>query len=204
MPHAQRPCSELGRERAPAAVGNAAVGNAAVGNAGTVAATLLAALAFAACAGGNSALELNAPYGASSAAPAASSAAGPSLPTWGHLDESRTWKQANARRFNSAGHYFGRFDADVRVNDVGAAAYATIGPGRALPVGSIVVKVHTLPGAGGAAPLLAMEKGDDGWRYVEMDDVGRVLRAGRLRPCVDCHVTMATQDELFGVPTTGR
>jgi hypothetical protein len=118
------------------------------------------------------------------------------------------WTRANTRRFPSTGHLFGRYDADIRVNDVAATGYATISPGRTLPLGAIVVKVHVPKGTAqestAPAPMFAMEKGSEGWTYVETDDDGRVVRRGRLQPCASCHSHVASQDELFGVPLTGR
>jgi hypothetical protein len=153
-------------------------------------------------------LVINRPYGAPAASTSTASAA--PLPTWSAYAfvappyGSTSWKKANARRFNSAGHFFGRYDADILVNDAGYSAYVGLAPGRALPVGAIVAKVHYLMNAENPGPVLAMEKREDGMNYVEMDSGGHVLRSGRLHPCVDCHTQVASQDELFGVPTTGR
>ena len=147
-------------------------------------------------------LALNVPYG--TAAVASASASSSAKPTWSHLKALDGFEKANARRFPSAGHFFGRYDADIVVSDGALAAYRAIGPGRSLPVGTIVAKVHRVAGAEDAGPILAMEKLTGGWSYVDMDEQGRVLRQGRLAPCIGCHEQVSSQDELFGVPTTGR
>jgi hypothetical protein len=133
--------------------------------------------------------------------PSASSSA---APTWPHLPALKTYARANTQRFVSGGHFFGRYAADILVNDVGAKAYGAIAPGKTLPVGAVVAMVHAAKAGEGMGPIFAMEKRDDGWTYVETDEAGHVLRSGKLHPCVDCHAHVVSQDELFGVPTTGR
>jgi hypothetical protein len=131
--------------------------------------------------------------------PSASSSARP----WASLDASRAWPKANAKRFVSNGHLFGRYEADIRVNDTGKDAYSKLAPGSRLPVGTkIAVPLATADGTPG--PTFAMEKEASGWAYVETDARGALLRRGRLSPCVECHAHVADQDELFGVPVTGR
>lgn len=169
----------------------------------TALSTLVAALgSFAACRTPPPALSLNVPYG--TPAVASASASSSARPAWSHLAALRGYPKANAKRFPSAGHFFGRYDADILVSDDALAAYRAIGPGRALAVGAVVAKVHHVAGAEDAGPILAMEKGAGGWTYFELDVEGRVLREGRLEPCIGCHEQVSAQDELFGVPTTGR
>jgi hypothetical protein len=132
-------------------------------------------------------------------APSASSSARP----WASLEAARSWPKANAKRFVSAGHLFGRYEGDIRVNDAGKDAYSALAPGSKLPVGAKVALL--LAGTDGApGPTFAMEKEATGWAYVETDARGAMLRRGRLSPCVECHAHVADQDELFGVPLTGR
>jgi hypothetical protein len=126
-----------------------------------------------------------------------------STPAWSHAAEVANYPRVNAKRFPSSGHFFGRYDADVFVGQAARASYASIAPGSSLPVGSIVVEVHT-DHDGKTGPVLAMEKGASGWTYLELDARLRVQRQGRLSPCVECHGHVASQDELFGVPATGR
>jgi hypothetical protein len=167
------------------------------------AAVLLAALgSFGACRSSQPELSLNQPYG--TPAVASTSASSTAKPKWAHLDALAKLPKANAKRFPSAGHFFGRYDADIVVSEGALADYRSIGPGRALAVGTIVAKVHHVAGAEDAGPILAMEKLASGWSYIDMDVEGRVLREGRLEPCVGCHEHVSSQDELFGVPTTGR
>lgn len=138
-------------------------------------------------------------------APAASSAA-PKPSAWSAasgLTSMTGWTRANAKRFLSTGHWFGRYDADVFVNDEARAPYANVAPGTSASVGAKIAKVH-LTRDGVAGPVLAMEREASGWVFVEMDAAMRVLRRGRLSPCVECHAHVASQDELFGVPSTGR
>jgi len=143
------------------------------------------------------------PLSSSTDKPAASSSAAPP-PTWTHLASLKSYTRANAQRFVSGGHLFGRYAADILVNEAGAKAYAAIAPGKTLPVGAVVAMVHANKTGDAMGPIFAMEKRDDGWSYVETDDAGHVLRSGKLHPCVDCHAHVVSQDELFGVPTTGR
>jgi len=131
-------------------------------------------------------------------APPAPSASA-SAPTWKHAAELPKLPRANAKRFPSAGHLFGRYDADIFVNEPARASYASVAPGSSAPVGAIVVEVHT-EHDGTPGPVFAMEKGASGWTYVELDARLRIQRQGRLSPCVECHAHVASQDELFGVP----
>lgn len=136
---------------------------------------------------------------------AASSASAPLVPpsAWTETSAIRGWTRANAKRFVSSGHWFGKYEADVLVNDAARATYASVAPGASASVGAKIAKVH-LTHEGVLGPVLAMEKEESGWVYVEMDSAMRVRRRGRLSPCVECHAHVLTQDELFGVPTTGK
>jgi hypothetical protein len=146
--------------------------------------------------------ELNVAYGAPASSSSTSSSA--SASAWSHLAELKTWTRANARRFTSKGHYFGRLDADVFVNAVAAPVYSALQPGSALPDGGIVVKVHRELNGAAPGPMLAMEKRADGVAFVEMDALGRVKREGRIEPCVGCHAQVSGQGEMFGIPVNGR
>lgn len=122
---------------------------------------------------------------------------------WAHADAARAWPASNAKRFPSGGHFFGRFDAEIRANEAARATYASIGPGVTLPAGAVVAEL--LVGKDGTpGPILAMEKGADGWVFVEAQADGTLVRKGALSPCVECHTHVASQDSLFGVPTNGR
>jgi hypothetical protein len=136
-------------------------------------------------------------------AASATTAASTPKERWASYEASKRWTKANARRFNSQGHLFGRYDADIVVNDVGLESYRSIGVGRTMPTGAIVANV-LVTSDGAPGPIFAMEKKEDGWTYVEVSEGGDVLRRGKLHPCVDCHAPLSSQDELFGVPTTGR
>jgi hypothetical protein len=133
-----------------------------------------------------------------------SSASASSLPleTWSSAGTFRTWTRANVRRFISSGHLLGKVDGDVFVSADAADGYARIAPGRALPVGAIVAEAHS--NGDKAGPIFAMERGEEGWTFVEMDADARVVRRGAIAPCVGCHAHVADQDMLFGVPVPGR
>lgn len=146
--------------------------------------------------------ELNVVYTTppSTSASASSSGARP----WASLSAVPKMVKANNRRFTSSGHFFGRFDADILVSPEAASAYASIGPGKSVPIGALVVKKHYLSESDTPGPMLAMERTEAGMRYFELDELGNVRAEGRVQPCVGCHTQVASQDELFGVPTTGR
>jgi hypothetical protein len=135
--------------------------------------------------------------------PPSASAKPPPPPTWVHAKALSSFTRANARRFASSGHYFGKYDADILVNDIARETYGRPSPGTIAKQGSVIVKVHVTR-EGVAGPVLAMEKGEAGWTYIEMDGGLHVVRKGRLSPCIDCHSHVGSQDELFGVPLTGR
>ena len=148
--------------------------------------------------------EVNVAYGVTP--PASAAAASASAPLWSRFGELASYTRANGPRFVSTGHFFARYDADVLVDPKAAPIYAALHPGVVLPAGAVVVKVHHLHAGDEPGPLLAIEKGPpgadgSGVRFVEMDSTGHVLRAGRIAPCVGCHAQVATQDELFGLPT---
>jgi hypothetical protein len=136
------------------------------------------------------------------AAPPPPSASAPAA-VWKHAQGVPALAKASARRFPSAGHLFGRYEADVLVNETGRASYASVGPAAAAPSGTLVVEVLTELG-GGPGPVFAMEKTANGWVYTELDPRLRVQREGKLSPCVECHAHVVSQDELFGVPAAGR
>lgn len=138
-----------------------------------------------------------------SAPTAPASSPSPKATVWAFASSLKGWTRANAKRFPSTGHWFGKYDADVLVNDEAKVAYASVGPGVSASVGARIAKVHiTRDGVNG--PILAMEKDASGWLYIEMDSTMHVLRRGRLSPCIECHGHVAGQDELFGVPLTGK
>ncbi|MBI2388894.1 MAG: hypothetical protein HYV09_04680 [Deltaproteobacteria bacterium] len=137
-----------------------------------------------------------------SAAPPPTTSASAAAPPWKHEATFKKLPRANARRFPSTGHLFGRYDADVFVNEPARAVYAAVGPGHALPEGALLVEVH-LAKDGTPGPVFAMEKLSSGWSFIELDAKLRPVRQGRLSPCVECHAHVASQDHVFGVPSTG-
>jgi hypothetical protein len=136
----------------------------------------------------------------------ASTSAVASASAWEHADAFRGWTRANVRRFTSPGHLFGRWDADVYVNEAANAEYRQISPARPLADGAVVVEVLTRAGAAGevAGPIFALERHDDETAFVEMDASGRVLRRGSIEQCVGCHAHVEDQGGAFGLPTAGR
>lgn len=143
-------------------------------------------------------------YGTPAASSSTSASASASASTWKRFGELPTYAKANARRFVSKGHYFGRLDADIFVNAIAAPVYSSLQPGSALPEGGVVVKVHRALDADAPGPVLALERRADGVAFVEMDASGHVKREGRIEPCVGCHAQVAGQGEMFGVPANGR
>jgi hypothetical protein len=135
---------------------------------------------------------------------ASSASSGPARrgPPWPYLAASAKWAKASGHPFLSQGHLFGKYQAEIVVNEAAATPYAALGPGGALPAGAVVAEVLTLDGAKG--PTFAMERGEGGWSFVEIGADGAELRRGRLEPCVSCHAGMASQDELFGAPSNAR
>lgn len=130
---------------------------------------------------------------------AASGVASASASTWAHASSVASWPRANGLRFVSHGHWFGRYDADVHVKG-GASAYAVLAPGSRLPEGTVIAEVLVERTAGLPGPIFSMEKTASGWIYVEVDARRNEVRRGRLEPCVTCHLQVADQDELFGLP----
>jgi hypothetical protein len=124
-------------------------------------------------------------------------------PVWSKAPAVKKFARANGKRFPSTGHLFGKYDADIYVNETAQKAYETVTPGATAPSGSLIVQVH-LTRDGTPGPVFAMERSESGWTYLEMDAEMHVQRKGRISPCVECHTHVATQDELFGVPLTGR
>lgn len=124
-------------------------------------------------------------------------------PVWASWAAAQKWPKASARSFTSQGHLFGRYVAEIVVNEAAAGPYAALAPGATLPAGAVVAEVlSTASGAPG--PTFAMERTEAGWTFVELGEAGEELRRGRLEPCVSCHSVVASQDELFGVPTNAR
>lgn len=139
----------------------------------------------------------------STTAKAAPPSASATVPVWSQASAVKKFTRANAKRFVSNGHLFGKYDADVLVNDAARDAYANVAPGTSAKAGALIVEVHTLKD-GTPGPVFAMEKSASGWTYLDMDAGMHVQRKGRISPCVECHTHVASQDELFGVPATGR
>jgi hypothetical protein len=135
-----------------------------------------------------------------SASASASAKRGPVWASWGPAQK---WPRASARSFTSQGHLFGRYVAEIVVNEAAAGPYGVLAPGGSLPAGAIVAEVLTTAN-GAPGPTFAMERSDAGWTFVELGEAGEELRRGRLEPCVSCHSVVASQDELFGVPTNAR
>lgn len=139
----------------------------------------------------------------SATAKAAPPSASQTVPVWSQAAAVKKFTRANARRFVSSGHLFGKYDADVLVSDAARESYATVAPGTTMPKGALIVEVHVARD-GSPGPVFAMEKSDTGWTYLEMDSGMHVQRKGRISPCVECHSHVSSQDELFGVPASGK
>ncbi len=166
----------------------------------TPAAPLVALLLGFACAPAMEPVGVTPHSAAASAAPPSASA---SVPVWSQAASLKTFTRVNAKRFPSSGHLFGKYDADVLVNDAARESYANVTPGTSAAPGALIVEVHVAHD-GTPGPVFAMEKSASGWTFIDMDSAMHVLRKGRLSPCVECHSHVESQDHMFGVPLTGR
>jgi hypothetical protein len=127
--------------------------------------------------------------------------------------------QVNARPFASA--VSGAPQVTVWIDPAGAAAYATIDPGRTgsgaqVPEGTMIVRA-VLGADGQVAKLTMMTKAwpgyDDSlgdWWFAETDAAGIPLvdkgvpMVGTLAACHSCHLDRAGDDYLFGVAASDR
>jgi hypothetical protein len=110
--------------------------------------------------------------------------------------------------FVSKGHFAGRWNAQVAVNDTARSTYTNLGASSRFAVGSLLVKKHATPSAPG--PIFAMAKRDLGffpegsdWEYVVIDAAGRLEERGKLPLCARCHAE-GNADAVFGLPLDGR
>ena len=110
--------------------------------------------------------------------------------------------------FVSKGHFAGRWNAEVAVNETARSTYMNLGASSRFAVGSLLVKRHAA--ASGPGPIFAMAKRDPGffpeggdWEYVVIDATGRLEERGKLAVCARCHAE-ANADSIFGVPLEAR
>jgi hypothetical protein len=170
----------------------------------SLAAALIAAVALAACGAAEQGPVVGVSRLAGGPPPSPSASGSAKLgPVWASWAPAQKWPKASARSFTSQGHLFGRYVAEIVVNELAAGPYGALAPGAALPAGAVVAEVLTTA-SGAPGPTFAMERSEVGWTFVELGEAGEELRRGRLEPCVSCHSVMASQDELFGVPTNAR
>lgn len=110
--------------------------------------------------------------------------------------------KVNKARFTSNGHAAGRWDVDVYANEPARAALAS--RARDVPVGAVVVAEHfEKAGAGGAGPVMVMEKRAKGyapehgdWRWTVVGAAGQLVKDGVVESCVGCHDD-APMDGMF-------
>jgi hypothetical protein len=112
--------------------------------------------------------------------------------------------KVNKARFVSMGHAAGRWDVDIYANEPARNALAV--RARDVPVGAIVVEEHfEKSGAGGAGPVMVMEKRAKGyapdhgdWRWTVVGAAGQLVKDGIVESCVGCHDD-APMDGMFPV-----
>jgi hypothetical protein len=112
------------------------------------------------------------------------------------------------KAFVSKGHFAGRWNAEVAVNDIARPTYTNLGGSSRFAVGSLLVKKHATASALG--PIFAMAKRDPGffpegsdWEYVVIDATGRLEERGKLPLCARCHAE-GNADAVFGLPLDAR
>ena len=113
-------------------------------------------------------------------------------------------KTGHKARFVSAGHAPGRWDVDLYANEPAQKALAS--RSRDVPVGAMVVEEHyEKSGAGGAGPVMVMEKRAKGfapdhgdWRYTVVGASGQLVKDGVVESCAGCHDD-APMDGLFPI-----
>lgn len=112
--------------------------------------------------------------------------------------------KVNKAKLVSTGHASGRWDIDVWANEPAQKALAA--RSRDVPVGAIVVQEHfEKSGAGGAGPIMVMEKRAKGfapehgdWRYTVIGASGQLVKDGPVESCAGCHDD-APMDGLFPI-----
>ena len=108
------------------------------------------------------------------------------------------------KAFVSRGHFAGRWNAQVAVNETARATYTTLASSSRFAPGSWLVKKHATASAPG--PTFAMTKREPGffpeggdWEYVVLDAQGRLEDRGKLQLCARCHAD-GNADSVFGLP----
>lgn len=124
----------------------------------------------------------------------------PSIPA----DYRTRFTKINKARLVSSGHAAGRWDVDIFANE--AALKALASRSRDVPVGAMVVEEHfEKSGAGGAGPIMVMEKRAKGfapdhgdWRWTVIGASGQLVKDGVVESCAGCHDD-APMDGLFPI-----
>jgi hypothetical protein len=149
---------------------------------------------------------------------------GPSVDEAALLEAAATYRTSGTLAEASADAYpsaVGTTDINVWISSFSAAAYAAVTPdstgsGVRLPEGALIVR-EVLNAAGRLEKLTLMAKGPKGYNgvvgdywFAVTDPSGTPLVAngveqvGKLAACFGCHQERASDDFLFGIPTTAR
>jgi hypothetical protein len=110
------------------------------------------------------------------------------------------------KAFVSRGHFAGRWNAQVSVNDAARPSYANVVGSTRFAEGSLLVKRHVAATTSAPGPTFAMAKRAPGffteggdWEYIALDADGRLQERGKLASCARCHAE-ANADNVFGLP----
>lgn len=111
------------------------------------------------------------------------------------------------KAFVSRGHFAGRWNAQISVNDAARSTYASLVASSRFTEGSVLVKRHAAVATSAPGPVFAMAKRAPGffteggdWEYIALDAEGRLQDRGKLALCARCHAE-ANADSVFGLPT---
>jgi hypothetical protein len=116
--------------------------------------------------------------------------------------------RAIGKAFVSRGHFAGRWNAQVSVNDAARSSYASLVASTRFTEGSVLVKRHVAAATSATpGPIFVMAKRAPGffteggdWEYIALDAEGRLQDRGKLALCARCHAE-ANADKVFGLPT---
>lgn len=99
-------------------------------------------------------------------------------------------------RVDASGHPGRRGPARILASPA-LGSYPSLGPGRALEAGTVVVEAYPAS-ADAPAVYYGMQRRNDGWAYAVTDERG-TPRPENLAQCARCHADAPNQG-LFGTP----
>ncbi|HEY3595760.1 MAG TPA: hypothetical protein VGL13_17860 [Polyangiaceae bacterium] len=128
---------------------------------------------------------------------------------WERAEEVASYRQ-QGKRFVSRGHFAGRWQVQISVNETAERVYASLAPSSRFAEGSVLVKAHFDAQSGAAGPIFARikrEKGffpeGDDWEYVVTDASFLIEDRGSLALCARCHAE-AMADDTFALSRDAR